>query len=156
MHTAHPKKTGCCAQVLLSCQQSLSSPTGYSARSRRVSRAIATAGRVAGTLSHRCCLFCHPSYDQRRNAPTTPASTVDQLCGSFRACHSYTCIGISVTNAIPAAIAFRIKAVITPGWHSPLARFLRDSCARATDQPARESPIIQSMPCLAMRESGKY
>jgi hypothetical protein len=54
-----------------------------------------------------------------------PASSeMDQLCGFFRACHSYTCIGASVTNAIPAAIAFRIKAVITPDWHSPLAKFL--------------------------------
>lgn len=49
----------------------------------------------------------------------------------FRACHSYTCIGVSVTNAIPAAIAFTIKAVITLGCRAPLVEFLRNSCVRS-------------------------
>lgn len=49
----------------------------------------------------------------------------------FRACHSYTCIGVSVTNAIPAAIAFTIKAVITLGCRTPLGEFLRNSCVRS-------------------------
>ena len=76
-------------------------------------------------------LSMHPSHASAGRTDHPCQRQLDQLCGFFRACHSYTCIGASVTDAIPAAIAFRIKAVITPGWHSPFARFLRNSCVRA-------------------------